>query len=432
MLRENATPLYHIWTIGCQMNKAESERLGSLLEQRGYQSTAIPEKADVVVVNSCVVRQSAENRVVNKLHALRQLKRLHPELTVAVTGCFVDADDVALKKQYPQVDYFFRAGDLPQWMDDIKPAEMLPKQPPVSVFVPIMQGCNNFCTYCIVPFRRGRERSRPLQDIVNESVRLVELGAKEVVLLGQNVDSYGRDLPENPDLADLLKELNAVDGLLRIRFLTNHPKGMSRRLIVSVAQLDKVCEQINLPVQAGDDSVLELMKRGYTVDHYRDLVAEIRDRIPGVALSTDLIVGFPSETEEQFRRSVDLLSDLKFDAVHVACYSPRSGTFAARHMLDDVAATEKRRRLKVVEELQERISGEINEKLVGKSLGVLVEGKTRGKWRGRTRSDKLVFFSAPGDCLGKLARIVISKASAWSLQGIPAADVSTGSDEEEL
>jgi len=203
-------------------------------------------------------------------------------------------------------------------------------------------------------------------------------------------------------------------------------------LIVSVAQLDKVCEQINLPVQAGDDSVLELMKRGYTVDHYRDLVAEIRDRIPGVALSTDLIVGFPSETEEQFRRSVDLLSDLKFDAVHVACYSPRSGTFAARHMLDDVAATEKRRRLKVVEELQERISGEINEKLVGKSLGVLVEGKTRGKWRGRTRSDKLVFFSAPGDCLGKLARIVISKASAWSLQGIPAADVSTGSDEEEL
>ena len=272
MLRENATPLYHIWTIGCQMNKAESERLGSLLEQRGYQSTAIPEKADVVVVNSCVVRQSAENRVVNKLHALRQLKRLHPELIVAVTGCFVDADDVALKKQYPQVDYFFRAVDLPQWMDDIKPAEMLPKQPPVSVFVPIMQGCNNFCTYCIVPFRRGRERSRPLQDIVNESVRLVELGAKEVVLLGQNVDSYGRDLPENPDLADLLKELNAIEGLLRIRFLTNHPKDMSRRLIESVARLDKVCEQINLPVQAGDDSVLELMKRGYTVEHYRGLV----------------------------------------------------------------------------------------------------------------------------------------------------------------
>ncbi len=423
---------YHIWTIGCQMNKAESERLGSLLQQRGYESTAIPENADLVVVNSCVVRESAENRVVNKLHALRQLKRLHPDLTIAVTGCFVDTDETALKKTYPHVDFFFRAGDLPQWIDEIKPAEMLPERSTVSVYVPIMQGCNNFCTYCIVPFRRGRERSRPVAEIAEESARLVERGAREIVLLGQNVDSYGRDLPDQPDLADLLRQLNSVPGLLRIRFLTNHPKDMSVKLIESVARLDKVCEQINLPVQAGDDVVLESMKRGYTVPQYRRLVDEIRSHVPGVAISTDLIVGFPGESEAQFQHSVDLLSELRFDAVHVACYSPRRGTYAARHLEDHVPAAEKRRRLKVVEDLQERVCSEINDRLLGESVEVLVDGKTRGKWRGRTRSDKLVFFSAPGDFQDRLVNIIIRKASAWSLQGDPADGLSIGSNKEEL
>ena len=432
MSREISPRHYHVWTIGCQMNKAESLRLSSLLEQRGYQATALPEKADIVVVNSCVVRQSAENRVVNKLHALRQLKKLHPDLTIAVTGCFVDSDPVALKKTYPHVDYFFRAGDLPQWLDEIKASELLPERAPVTAYIPIMQGCNNFCAYCIVPFRRGRERSRPLPEIVEEGSRLVERGSKEIVLLGQNVDSYGRDLPEGPDLADLLEEMNSIGGLLRLRFLTNHPKDMSHRLIQSVARVDRVCEQINLPVQSGDDAVLELMKRDYTVDHYRSLIGEIRDTIPGVAVSTDLIVGFPSETEGQFQHSVDLLSELRFDAVHVACYSPRSGTFAARHMADDVPSAEKRRRLKVVEDLQEKISTEINDQLLGRTVEVLVEGRTRGKWRGRTRSDKLVFFSLPGNYLGRLVSIVVEKTSPWSLQGEPVAELLTGSVKEEL
>jgi tRNA-2-methylthio-N6-dimethylallyladenosine synthase len=410
-------PYYHIWTIGCQMNKAESERLGSLLEQRGYLEAETPEKADLVLLNTCVVRESAENRVENKLHVLRRLKKLRPELKIAVTGCFVDSDNSGLKKRFPQVDYFFKAGDLPGWIERITPAEILPLHPPVSVYLPIVQGCNNFCTYCIVPFRRGRERSRPVADIVSEAAILASRGAKEIVLVGQNVDSYGRDLSATPDLADLLSELDKLDRILRYRFLTSHPKDMSRKLIERIATMDRVCAHINLPVQAGDDTVLDLMKRGYTADHYRKLVAQIRHFIPPVALSTDIIVGFPGETEKQFQNTVDLLREIRFDAVHVACYSPRSGTYAARHLPDNVPPEEKSRRLKVIEYLQETIVADINLKLLGQNVEVLVEGKTKGKWRGRTRSDKLVFFSASGDFMGRQVKIRIEKTGPWSLQG---------------
>jgi tRNA-2-methylthio-N6-dimethylallyladenosine synthase len=410
-------PFYHIWTVGCQMNKAESERLGTVFEQRGYRAAAMPEKADVIVVNSCVVRQSAENRVVNKLHALRQIKRLHPEITIAVTGCFVDSNEAKLKKAYPHVDYFFRAGDLPQWLDRIQPSELLPERAPVSVYLPIMQGCNNFCTYCIVPFRRGREKSRTITEVAAEAEELVRRGSREIVLLGQNVDSYGSDLPDRPGLADLLERLNPIAGLARLRFLTNHPKDMNPRLIDSISRLDRVCKHINLPVQAGDDGILEAMRRGYTSSHYRGLISEIRKIIPGVALSTDVIVGFPSETEEQFQRTVGLLEEIQFDTVHAACYSPRTGTYAQKHFPDDVPATEKRRRLKIVEDLQEEILTRLNEEMSGQTVEVLVEGQTRGKWRGRTRSDKLVFFNAPGNRLGQVVSIQISKTSPWALQG---------------
>jgi tRNA-2-methylthio-N6-dimethylallyladenosine synthase len=408
---------YYIWTIGCQMNKAESERLASFFEQRGYQATAAAEKADIIVLNSCVVRQSAENRVVNKLHTLKQLKKLHPGLTLAVTGCLVNSDTAALKRAFPHVDHFFKPGDFPPWLGKTTSDQTLPQSPPVSVYVPIIQGCNNFCSYCIVPYRRGRERSRPIDEIVSEAKELVRRGAREIVLLGQNVDSYGHDLPDRPDLADLLTELNAVDGLARLRFLTNHPKDMTRKLIDAIATRDKVCEHISLPVQSGDDAILKAMKRDYTVKHYRQLVTEIRRRIPEVALSTDVIVGFPSESEEQFQGTVNLLSELGFDTVHVAGYSPRAGTIAARELEDNIPAVEKRRRLKKIEQLQEGIATEINTRLMGQTVEILVEGKTKGKWRGRTRSDKLVFFSDTGDHLGQLANIRIEKTSPWSLQG---------------
>jgi len=410
-------PKYHIWTIGCQMNKAESERLGSYFEELGYEITDSAAEADLIVLNSCVVRQHAESRVVNKLHALKPLKQSRPNLTLALTGCLVNADTAKLKERFPQVDHFFKPGEPPRWLEGEGWEQILPKHPAPCTYVPIIQGCNNFCAYCIVPYRRGREKSRPIPEISDEVRELVGRGTREVTLLGQNVDSYGHDLPDKPELADLLHELNAIAGLLRIRFLTNHPKDMSPRLIKAIAGLDKVCEQLNLPVQAGSDDILKAMKRGYTIEQYRRLIAEIRNKIPEMHLSTDVIVGFPSESKQQFQQTADLLKELRFDAVHVAVYSPRPGTYAAKNLEDDVPPLEKKRRLNEVERLQERIATEINAHLQNKVVEVLVEAKARDKWQSRTRSGKLVFFNDNTDRRGQLVKIRIEKTSPWSLQG---------------
>jgi tRNA-2-methylthio-N6-dimethylallyladenosine synthase len=409
-------PRYHVWTIGCQMNKVESERLGGLFEQLGYQATDSPDEADIIVLNSCVVRQHAEDKVINKLKNLKALKRARPHLKLALTGCLVGSDTANLKQKLPHVDYFFKPGEFPQWL--AKPAAMpLPAHPGLSTYITIIQGCNNFCSYCIVPYRRGRERSRPIAEIISEAQELVKRGVKEIILLGQNVDSYGHDLPDKPDLADLLTEINSIEGLLRIRFLTSHPKDMSETLINTIAHLKKVCEQISLPVQAGDDEILKLMKRGYTVEHYRRLANLMRGKIPGLALSTDLIIGFPTETAEQFQHSYDLINEMKFDTVHVAAYSPREGTTATRDLQDDVPPEEKARRLKLIEDLQAEISTAINESLVGKTIEILVDGQKGGKWRGRTRTDKLVFYNSKNNYLGQLIDVKIDSAGPWSVRG---------------
>jgi tRNA-2-methylthio-N6-dimethylallyladenosine synthase len=410
-------PKYHIWTIGCQMNKAESERLGDFFERQGYQATAVADEADIIVLNSCVVRQSAENRVINKLHSLKSLKRQRPDLTLAVTGCWVDSNIDQLSRSFPHVDYFFGPGERPYWFAEGDWKKVIPANAGPTAYVPIIQGCDNFCSYCIVPYRRGREMSRPLDDIIYELKERVRHGTREVTLLGQNVDSYGHDLPDRPDLAGLLAEVNKIDGLVRIRFLTNHPKDMSPRLIAAMANLDKVCEQLSLPVQSGSNDILRAMRRGYTVEDYHRLVEEIRRQVPGVALSTDVIVGFPSETEQQFMETYNLLAELRFDTVHVAAYSPRSGTVAAREFEDNVPTAEKKQRLARVEQLQEGIATEINAGLLGKTVEVLVEGRKGGKWQGRTRSDKLVFFKDRGDRRGQLLPVRIEQTSPWSLQG---------------
>ena len=407
---------YHIWTIGCQMNKAESERIAARFEELGYEAANSIAEADLIVLNSCVVRQSAEDRVVNKLHDLKHLKKERPDIKLALTGCLVDSDTSRLHKVFPFIDHFFKAGEYPPWLEKAD-ALSLPVRPNPSVYVTISQGCDNFCSYCIVPYRRGRERSRPVEEIVCEAGELTRRGAKEIILLGQNVDSYGRDLEGKPDLADLLTELNNIDGLVRLRFLTNHPKDMSRKLIKTIAGLEKVCEQINLPVQAGSDEILKAMKRGYTVEQYQQLVAQIREGIPGVAISTDIIVGFSGESESQFKQTLNLLSTLKFDTVHVAAYSPRTGTTAARDYTDDIPPAEKKERLGKVEELQEQVQAEINARLMGGITEILVEGKNKGKWYGRTRTDKLVFFSSGQEYTGRLVKIKIDKTSPWSLQG---------------
>jgi tRNA-2-methylthio-N6-dimethylallyladenosine synthase len=327
----------------------------------------------------------------------------------------VDSDTAALKKRYPHVDHFFKPGGYPPWLEDSGELS-LPRYPSPTAYVTIIQGCDNFCSYCIVPYRRGRERSRSIAEINSEVRELVSRGVKEVTLLGQNVDSYGHDLRDKPELADLLQELNTIDGLLRIRFLTNHPKDMSDRLIDAIAGLDKVCEQISLPVQAGSNEILRAMNRGYTVEQYLNLIERIREKIPGVAISTDVIVGFPPENESQFRQTFNLLSEVKFDTVHIAAYSPRTGTTAAK-LEDNISPAEKKRRLDIIEKLQEEIATGINARLRGETVEILVEGRKRGKWYGRTRTDKLVFCSNENNCAGQLMMVKIDKTSPWSLQG---------------
>jgi tRNA-2-methylthio-N6-dimethylallyladenosine synthase len=415
---------YHIWTIGCQMNKADSERLATSLDELGYKATPDIEKADLIVFNSCVVRQSAENRVVARLYSMKALKKSNPDTLLALAGCLVDSDTTGLKRHFPHVDIFLKPGEFTELVELAKArAPKIAKKvsrihTSPTAFVTIIEGCDNFCSYCIVPYRRGRERSHPVAEIRQQVETLVDQGVKEITLLGQNVDSYGHDLPEKPDLADLLKELHSIKGLARIRFLTSHPKDMSQKLIEAVASLDEVCEHISLPFQAGDDEILKAMGRGYKVEYFRELVQRIRRAIPGVAIATDVIVGFPGETAEQFQRTFDLLADLKFDTVHVAAYSPRTGTSAAKKLKDNVPSSEKKRRLQKVEALQSIVASEINAKLLGQTVEILVEGKKKGKWFGRTRTDKLVFFEGDKDYLGQLVNIEIKKTSPWSLQGL--------------
>jgi len=421
---------YFIWTIGCQMNKAESRQIADYLDSAGCQAATSFSNADLVILNTCVVRQSAENKVLGTLGLLKGLKNKNPNLQILVTGCLVDSDTQELKRRFPHVDLLFKPGDFQELIawgqkQDIPIEHRLLRYarndtwmlPSPCAFIPIIQGCDNFCSYCIVPYRRGREVSRPIGEIVCEVEELVRRGIKEVTLLGQNVDSYGHDLPGHPDLADLLNELSNIDGLVRIRFLTNHPKDMSLKLIDTVASLNKVCEHLELPVQAGDDDILRAMRRGYTVERYRELVHTIRRKIPQISLSTDIIVGFPGETEEQFEHSLSLLEEIRFDVVHVAAYSPRPGTIAWREYKDEIPSMVKKERLNKIEELQAAVASEINSQLQGRQVEVLVEGKKKGKWLGRTRSNKLVFFEDAGNWLGQLARIQIEKTSPWSLRG---------------
>ena len=417
---------YYIWTIGCQMNKADSERLESALGQMGLSSVGSPSDADVIVLNSCVVRQSAEDKVVGMLGALKPVSQRAPDKVIALMGCMVGPKTAPLEKRFPHVDVFMRPQQYQPLIDllgermGIDPdgcVGPLTARPAVTAYVPIIHGCDKFCTFCIIPYRRGREVSRPVEDIVRETQLLAERGVREVTLLGQNVDSYGHDLPGAPDLGDLLTAVNDVDAIQRIRFLTSHPNDMSNHIIDAVAGLDKVCEHINLPFQAGDDDILRTMRRGYTNGDYRRLVEKIRRRISTASMSTDLIVGFCGETGDQFDQTLQMVQDVRFDKVHAAAYSTREGTIAARKMGDDVPQEEKRARLKAVEELQAEIQDEINGGLRGRTLQVLVEGVRRGKAEGRSRNDKLVYIKDGQELIGEMVDVMIEKTSPWSLQG---------------
>ena len=418
---------FHIWTIGCQMNKADSQRLGSALEQLGLREVGTANEADLVVLNSCVVRQQAEDKVVGNLTWMKPWRSEDPDRVVALMGCMVGSKTDELSRRFPFVDLFMppqQYGPLLELVGERVGLDwegcvgsLAPAQPDVTCYVPIIHGCDLMCTFCIIPYRRGRQVSRPVDELVHEVELLVDRGVKEVTVLGQTVDAYGLDLPGKPDLGYLLAQLNDVDGLERIRFLTSHPSFFTDEIIHAVADLPKVCEHINLPVQAGDDEVLKAMRRPYTRQEFKDLVGRIRDIVPHSSLATDIIVGFPGETGEQFQRTVELIAELRPDKVHCAAYSPRPGTIAGRTMEDDVSKEEKTRRRVQLEDLQQGILTEINSALLGQEVDILVEGRRDGKWHGRTRTDKLVFFQSEDEYLGQLVNLNITKTGPWSLQG---------------
>jgi tRNA-2-methylthio-N6-dimethylallyladenosine synthase len=431
---------YHIWTSGCQMNVADSRRVASALENLGYSFTKKASEADVIMLNTCVVRQSAEDKAYGRLNSLKSLKRKRPDVVINLMGCLVGVKGYDnLKKRFPHVDVFSPpsdAGPLISYLTQdesrvIEDAETsrrfaymdgelsLPTHERgnlVSAFVPIVLGCSHACSFCIIPYKRGIERSRPVGDILGEVRSLVSQGVKEITLLGQIVDRYGIDIPDGPDLASLLRIIHEVEGLERIRFLTSHPNWMTNDLLDTVAKLPKVMPHIEVPVQAGDDEVLENMRRGYSVEDYRRLVSQIRERIPGVAIATDVIVGFPGEAEAQFQRTYDLLAELKMDVAHLARYSTRPGTVASRRMVDDVPDEEKWRRFRLLEELQENIATEINGRYLGKRVDILFEEIVRGRWRGRTPTNKLVFVESDQDLRGKIIPVTITWTGPWSMQ----------------
>lgn len=425
---EQAGQRYYIWTVGCQMNQADSARVAAALQEAGLREAESEEAADVVILNSCSVRRQAELRIEGKLGALQGLKRRRPELKVALTGCMVTGQQGVLRRQFPVIDYFFEPSDLDDFASQFLPEHAVdarelvhyytdsPADPAVTAFVPVVYGCNKNCSYCIVPFRRGQERSRPPAEIVHEVRRLVERGVREVTLLGQTVNHYGRDLPERPTLAGLLAEIDAVVGLERVRFLTSYPRDFGPDLIEAVATLPKVCEHVNIPVQHGDNAVLRRMRRAYTVERYRELIEALRARVPGVTIATDIIVGFPGETAEQFEATRQLVEELRVDVVHGAMYSPRPGTLSATWE-DDVPPGEKLRRHRALEATQREIAAALNARLVGSEQEILVEHESNGRWGGRTRGNKLVYLADGAARKGDLLRVRVAETTPWSMLG---------------
>lgn len=483
---------YHIWTVGCQMNQADSQRIQAMLDELGWEEAAM-DQANLVILNTCSVRKAPEEKAHNQLAQLKHAKEKREDLLVALMGCMIGNQKTIdeLSKRYPHVDLFLKveqADILPHFLEErwtpisgagcldvefMAPGEETPETPltplptiaafnlpltgkrtvlPMAItpkpgeriahyptqvepvqtsptaWLPIVLGCNKVCTYCIVPYRRGRERSRPVDELVTEARTLVNKGAKELTLLGQTVEAYGLDLPGQPDLAHLMACLSEIEDLRRIRFMTSYPRHMTDKMIEHMAHLPKVCEHLNIPVQSGDDQCLQRMKRGYTLDEYREKIVRVRELWPDISLSTDIIVGFCGETEEEFQHTLDLLEEIRFDVVHVAAYSVRPGTVAARWE-DNIPLAEKKRRLHALEDVQARIALERNQVLVGKVEEIMIEEANlshgRQQWKGRNRTNKWVFFPQPeGEAEaswqikpGDIVQVQIEKASSWSLQG---------------
>lgn len=438
---EGRNKKFSITTFGCQMNENDSEKLAGMLSEMGFTQVQDEKISDLIIYNTCCVRENAELKVYGHLGALKKLKEDNPELIIAVCGCMMQQEEVVehIKKKYRHVDLVFGTHNLykfPEllhraletrknvyeiWESTGDIAEGLPieRKDGIKAWVTIMYGCNNFCSYCIVPYVRGRERSRSVENIADEVKLLAKQGFKEITLLGQNVNSYGKDLGENISFAGLLRELDKIEGIERIRFMTSHPKDLSMELIYAMNDCPKVCSHLHLPIQSGSTRILQKMNRRYTREQYLQLVESVRSCIPGIALTTDIIVGFPGETDEDFEDTLDLMRRVRFDSAYTFLYSKRTGTPAARdpnQLPEDI----KKERFERLVEVQNEISREINEKLLGTVAEVLVEGFSKTNesiYTGRTDTNKIVNFKGAGELAGRLVRVRIDKVQTWSLEG---------------
>ncbi len=422
----------------CQMNVSDAERMAGELVSIGYARTDEMQAADLILINTCCVRESAEDRVYGKIGEIKHLKRKNPRLIFGITGCMAQKEGDALIARAPHIDFVLGTSKVHELKNVVRELERerghivdvnlteteLPDGGPVaregklSAWIPIMYGCNNFCTYCIVPYVRGRERSRRPEDVVAEVREAVAQGYKEVTLLGQNVNSYGKD-HKLADFADLLKMVDEVPGIERVRFMTSHPKDLSDKLIETIAHGKHICEHIHLPVQYGSDKILSAMHRIYTVDSYRALVERIRKAIPHVALTTDLIVGFPGETDDDFAQMLDFLREIRYDSAYTFIYSKRSGTPAAK-MEDQVPDALKHERLEQLMAVQNDISREINDQFLDTVQEIMVEGPSKNDdamWSGRTRTNKLVIFPHGAEQPGDFVNVKITHPQTWVLKG---------------
>lgn len=437
----NETLNYYIETWGCQMNEEDSEKLSGMLIPVGYKRTLDKATADIIIFNTCCVRENAEQKVDGNIGALKTMKKNNPKLIIAIIGCMMQQDGMAkhIITKFPFVDIIIgthNAHKFPEYLKRIQDGESsiveiwdkeekiiegikIDRGNNLKGFVTIMYGCNNFCTYCIVPYVRGRERSRKPEDIINEITDMIAQGYKEITLLGQNVNSYGKGLTPEINFAQLLRSINDIEGLERLRFMTSHPKDLSNEVMQVIAEGDKICEHVHLPVQSGSSNLLNKMNRHYDRQQYLDLVKDIRTTIPNVGISTDIIVGFPGETEEDFAETLSLMEEVKFNLAFTYLYSKRKGT-PADEMLEQVPDDVKHERFNRLIEVVNRNCAERNRECVGKIVEVLVEGYSKNdktKLSGRTRNGKLVNFEGNNNAIGDLVSVQITESHSFSLLG---------------
>ena len=439
--RYSHPPMAHVHSFGCQQNQSDGEKIKGLLAEIGYGFTDQVENADLIIYNTCAVRENAQDRVFGNVGALKSIKQERPDMLIGLCGCMMQQNSVSekIKKSYPYVDLVFGthalhllpellfkrvSGEKRQFSNAESPGRIVEGLPlrrdgSIKANLPVMYGCDNFCSYCVVPYVRGRERSRRPEDILSEARELARQGYREITLLGQNVNSYGKGLPEPVDFSDLLREINGIEGDFQIRFMTSHPKDCTRKLIETIADSKKVCRHIHLPVQSGSNRVLKAMNRRYTVEGYLELIDYARKCIPGITFSSDIIVGFPGEIYEEFRQTVELIQQVRYHTLYTFIYSPREGTKAAS-MDDPVPEKEKSRWLRELLAEQDIIRGELQNDLVGKSVRVLAdgEGKSGEGWiSGRTASNDIVEFIAPKETIGSFVTVEIERALNWASFG---------------